>query len=298
MRIKERISRSVSNQQSFLPGTDGGAEWGGAAVDPNGVLYVNANEVAWYLSLSKSKKTTNEQQNLSAGALLYQNNCSGCHGTNQQGNPASGYPSLVNIQSRVPRSGIYQLISNGRGMMPGFANISALQKQAIVDFLFHQEKTELATAAKKDNNTNPEKGPYKFDGYNKFLDADGYPAITPPWGTLSAIDMNTGKFLWHHSLGELKELSAKGIPPTGTENYGGPVVTAGGLLFIAATKDEKLRAFDKKTGTLVWETTLPAAGYATPSTYAINGKQFIVIACGGAKLGTKAGDSYVAFSLP
>ncbi|RYZ48123.1 MAG: hypothetical protein EOP49_19475 [Sphingobacteriales bacterium] len=134
-------------------------------------------------------------------------------------------------------------------------------------------------------------------GYDKFLDNKGYPAITPPWGTLTAIDMNTGKHLWNRVLGEFKELSRKGIAPTGTENYGGPTVTAGGLLFIAATKDGMFRAFDKNTGKLLWETELPAAGYATPSTYEVNGKQYVVVACGGGKLGTKKGDSYVAFAL-
>nr|MCU0352911.1 PQQ-binding-like beta-propeller repeat protein [Cytophagales bacterium] len=137
-----------------------------------------------------------------------------------------------------------------------------------------------------------------MSGYNRFVDKDGYPAIKPPWGTLNAIDLNTGEYLWKVPFGEYKELTAKGIPLTGTENYGGPVVTAGGLLFIAATKDEKFRVFDKKTGKLLWETQLPAGGYATPSTYAVDGKQYVVIACGGGKMGTKSGDSYVAFALP
>jgi quinoprotein glucose dehydrogenase len=135
-------------------------------------------------------------------------------------------------------------------------------------------------------------------GYNKFLDKNGYPAITPPWGQLSAINLNTGEYAWKITLGEFKELTAKGIPPTGCENYGGPVITAGGVLFIAATKDGMFRAFDKKTGKLLWETKLPAAGFATPSTYQANGKQYVVIACGGTKLGTPKGDSYVAFALP
>jgi quinoprotein glucose dehydrogenase len=135
-------------------------------------------------------------------------------------------------------------------------------------------------------------------GYNRFLDAKGYPGIKPPWGTLNAVDLNTGKLLWKVTLGEFDELTKKGIPPTGTENYGGPLVTKGGLVFIAATKDEKIRAFDKDTGKILWEAKLPAAGYATPSTYSIDGKQFVVIACGGGKIGSKSGDTYVAFSLP
>ena len=135
-------------------------------------------------------------------------------------------------------------------------------------------------------------------GYNRFLDPDGYPALRPPWGQLSAIDLNTGEYLWRRPLGELPELTAQGVPPTGTENYGGPVVTAGGVLFIAATKDEKFRAFSTATGEQLWETTLPAGGYATPSTYEVDGRQYVVIACGGGKIGTKSGDAYVAFALP
>jgi len=140
--------------------------------------------------------------------------------------------------------------------------------------------------------------PYTHTGYNRFLDPDGYPAVKPPWGTLNAIDLNSGSIHWTVPLGEFPELTKRGIPQTGTENYGGPVVTAGGLLFIAATKDEKFRAFDKGTGKLLWETKLPAGGYATPCTYMVNGKQFVVIAAGGGKMGTPSGDAYIAFALP
>lgn len=285
---------SLTTPTILLPGADGGAEWGGAAVDPDGIMYVNANEMPWLFSLSR--KQNNAQTGLTQGHLLYNNTCISCHGAQLKGNPASGYPSLVNIKTRVNRKDIARLISTGRGMMPGFTAISPPQRQAIIDFLYHEEKTE-APAVLGGNKTKITGNPYKFDGYNKFLDNSGYPAINPPWGTLTAIDLNTGKHLWQKPLGELKELTAKGIPPTGTENYGGPVITSGGLLFIAATKDGMFRAFDKKNGKILWETELPAAGYATPSTYLVNGKQYVVIACGGAKLGTKKGDSYVAYAL-
>ena len=135
-------------------------------------------------------------------------------------------------------------------------------------------------------------------GYYKFLSPEDYPAIGPPWGSLTAIDLNTGEHKWKTTLGEYPGLKAKGIPPTGTENYGGSVVTAGGVLFIAAAKDGKLRAFNKYSGKLLWEYALPAPGFATPSVYSVNGKQYIVIACGGGKLGTKSGDAYLAFALP
>jgi quinoprotein glucose dehydrogenase len=139
--------------------------------------------------------------------------------------------------------------------------------------------------------------PYKLIGYIKFKTPDGKPSISPPWGTLNAIDLNTGEFVWKIPLGEEEDLKAKGIPATGTENYGGPVVTAGGLVFIGAAKDGKLRAFNKFTGKLLWQYDLPAPGFATPSMYELNGKQFLVIACGGGKLGAKSSDNYVAFSL-
>ncbi|GLU51749.1 outer membrane protein assembly factor BamB family protein [Dyadobacter frigoris] len=278
----------------ILPGFDGGAEWGGAAVDPDGIMYVNANEMPWIASLSNTPKD-DELSNLSPGQRVYTLNCAVCHSPERKGNPRSGYPSLIDIGQRRERDYVSKLITSGKGMMPGFTSITGTEKQALIAFLFGDEKVEVASESKD------KKGPfvpYKFNGYNKFLDSKGYPAISPPWGTLTAIDLNTGKHVWQKTLGEFKELTAKGIAPTGTENYGGPVITAGGLLFIAATKDGMFRAFDKKTGELLWQTELPAAGFATPSTYEVNGKQYIVVACGGTKLGTKKGDSYVAFALP
>jgi quinoprotein glucose dehydrogenase len=153
-------------------------------------------------------------------------------------------------------------------------------------------------AALADSRSRRTIAPYEFVGYERWRDSTGYPAVKPPWGTLSAIDLNTGDYSWRIPLGEHEVLTAKGVPITGTEQYGGPIVTAGGLVFIAATQDERFRAFDKSTGKLLWQMALPAAGYATPSTYAVRGKQYVVIAAGGGKLGTKSGDAYVAFTLP
>lgn len=278
----------------ILPGFDGGAEWGGAAADPQqGILYVNSNEMAWILTMKDTPKES-DLSALSPGEKVYTTYCATCHGPQRKGNAKSGYPSLVDIGSRRDRPFVNQLLTSGKGMMPGFPMLTAQEKQALVSFLFGDEKVEAASSTPATRKTFL---PYQSTGYNKFLDANGLPAITPPWGTLNAINLNTGEFLWKIPFGEVEALKAKGVPTTGTENYGGPVVTASGLLFIAATKDGKFRAFDKKTGKLLWETQLPAAGFATPSTYEVNGKQYVVIACGGTKLGTRKGNQYVAFAL-
>ena len=227
---------------------------------------------------------------------VYKITCQACHGADLTGNAKSGYPSLVGISQKRNRAFVNQIITAGKGMMPGYPTLSADKRTALVAFLFGDEKMEIgATGFSTDKKA---RLPFKSTGYNKFLDSRGLPAISPPWGSLNAIDLNSGEYLWKIPFGEVAELTAKGIPPTGCENYGGPIVTASGLLFIAATKDGKFRAFDKKTGQLLWETTLPAAGFATPSTYMVNGKQYVVIACGGTKLGTKSGNQYVAFALP
>jgi quinoprotein glucose dehydrogenase len=178
--------------------------------------------------------------------------------------------------------------------MPGFARLGEENLNAVMRFIAHGEITSV-----KKQGPSPFDMKYLSDGYNKFLDADGYPAIQPPWGTLNAINLVSGKIAWKIPFGEYPELATKGMAITGSENYGGPVVTAGGLLFIAATNfDKKFHAFDKATGKLLWETTLPAAGNATPATYEINGRQFVVIAAGGGKSKAPSGGSIVAFALP
>ncbi len=275
----------------IFPGYDGGAEWGGAAADPNdGVLYVNSNEMAWILNM---KETPKEETlaGLTLGEKTYKMVCSNCHGADRKGNPLSNYPSLIDIGKKMTPKTIQTLITNGKGMMPGLPTMGATEKQAVIDFMLGIEKKEVDA-------TSTSKEPYlrfKGTGYNKFLDSKGHPAIGPPWGTLNAIDLNTGEYLWKIPFGEHDDLKDK---TTGSENYGGPVVTASGLLFIAATKDGKFRVFNKKNGQLLWETLLPAAAFATPSTYAVNGKQYVVVACGGTKLGAKKGNQYVAFALP
>lgn len=287
----------------ILPGFDGGAEWGGPAVDPNGILYVNSNEMPWIHQMIPVRP-----RGANGGQLLYNQLCVSCHGPERKGNPAGNIPSLLGLSQRVPRAAVAKLLHDGKGMMPAFAFLPTAQRETLLDYLLEiPPTTEGAAVGGNEAGRKYEPVgddlvvsdiPYTTTGYNRFLDAEGYPAIKPPWGTLSAIDLNTGDYLWRRPLGEWPELTAAGLPPTGTENYGGPLVTAGDLVFIAATKDEKFRAFARQTGELLWEFQLPAGGYATPSTYAVGGRQYVVIAAGGGKMGTKSGDSYLAFALP
>ncbi|HEX5221329.1 MAG TPA: PQQ-binding-like beta-propeller repeat protein [Verrucomicrobiae bacterium] len=280
----------------IFPGFDGGAEWGGAAVDPKGILYVNANEMPWILTMVEAKPKDGPK--LSSGEQIYSQICAACHGANRSGDSARAFPSLENIGQKLKKPDIIQLLNTGKGMMPSVAFLSEEQKNAVAGFLLGETPATREGAAPVTTADVLINEPYSHTGYNRWLDTNGYPAVKPPWGTLNAIDLNTGEFVWRMPLGELPELTARGVPPTGAENYGGPVVTAGGLVFIGASKDEMFRAFDQKTGRILWETKLPAAGYATPATYMVNGQQFVVIACGGGKCGTKSGDAYVAFALP
>jgi quinoprotein glucose dehydrogenase len=280
----------------LFPGFDGGGEWGGPAVDPDGILYVNSTNMAWLASMSDAPKEA-DLSRMGLGQRRYTQYCLACHGPERMGLPAGGVPSLVDVGSRLRREEVFDLIASGRKMMPGFTTLSSDDRSAIVGYLFGDAQPAAAAPAPAAPEA-PPRIPYRFNGYDRWVDSRGYPAITPPWGTLSAIDLNTGDYLWKVTLGEFKELTARGVPPTGAENYGGPVATAGGLVFIAATKDGMMRAFDKRDGRILWQTALPAAAFATPSTYEVDGRQFVVVACGGTKLGTAPGDSYVAFALP
>ena len=287
---------SVGKDTVIFPGFDGGAEWGGAAADPEtGILYVNANDLAWTGALAENTPSENAKNTPKA---LYMNQCAVCHGENMAGSPPS-IPSLVGVMDRKSSTEIAATIRNGKGRMPGFSNLTDDQVAGLLSYLSNpgakqNDSKEVETPA-------PELSAikYHFTGYHKFLDPDGYPAVAPPWGTLSAINLNTGEYVWKIPLGEYPELAAKGLKNTGTENYGGPVVTAGSLVFIGATNfDKRFRAFDKTTGALLWENTLPFAGNATPITYEVHGRQFVVIAAGGGKdLKSKSGGVYVAFAL-
>ena len=377
------IPLAVGKQTVVFPGFDGGAEWGGPAIDPTtNVLYVNATEMAWTGGLVPAGHISDP------GEQLYRSQCAACHGVNRAGSPPA-FPSLVDINKRLPEPKIISAIRNGTGRMPSFPNINATGLAALLNYLggpvsatagkemastpstnaTHQpadpagqaiynsrcaachgdhmqgrppsfpmltglgarlSATQVTAMIHNGKRTMPAMpdvtGPqlnallrylgvgsaavseastegqdkYTFTGYRKFLDPDGYPAIAPPWGTLSAIDLTTGKYRWQVPLGEYPALAKQGMTNTGTENYGGPVVTAGGVLFIGATiYDRRLRAFDSATGKLLWQAELPFAGMATPSTYMIDGRQYVVIAASsGRDPKGPAGGAYVAFALP
>ncbi len=287
---------TVGRDTVVFPGFDGGAEWGGSAFDrESGILYVNANDLAWTGALAPNDVRQ-------SGRALYQRECSSCHRDNRTGSPPA-IPSLVAIDQRRTRSELTTIIQKGAGRMAGYPNLQRDAIERIIQHMITGEEVPAPAVAKPPSDVESRAAldvTYRFTGYNRFMDPDGYPAVAAPWGTLNAIDMNTGKYVWTVPLGEHPKLAAQGLTNTGSENYGGPIVTAGGLVFIGATiHDRKFRAFDKATGTLLWSTTLPFAGNATPATYEINGRQFVVIAAGGGKSPEGgSGGAYVAFALP
>ena len=278
-----------------LPGFDGGGEWGGAAVDPEtATLYVNASDVPWIAAMRETGSASASSGEPLTGVTLYAASCASCHGVDRRGRDRA--PSLIGLDTHLTVEQLEQLLAQGRGFMPSFAKLSEFEKCGIIAYLLRKPCTARPGRGMPSVQRLPP--PYVFAGYERWRDSAGLPAIKPPWGTLSAIDLNTGEYRWRIPLGEFAALTARGTSVTGTEQYGGPIVTRGGLVFIAATQDAKLRALDKSTGRVLWEAMLPAPGYATPSTYAARGKQFVVVAAGGGKLGSKSSDTYIAFSLP
>ena len=286
----------VGKDTVVFPGFDGGAEWGGPAVDPTtGIIYVNANDLPWTGALAENTPGSTPKN-------LYLTQCAVCHGETMAGSPPA-IPALAGLGDRIPAAAAVATIRNGKGRMPGFTNLDDDQLYDLVGYILSGGKEAPKKDSEKKEVVSVESAPtaikYHFTGYHRFYDRDGYPAVVPPWGTLNAINLNTGEFVWKIPLGEYPELAARGTKNTGTENYGGPLVTAGGLVFIGATNfDRQFRAFDKATGTLLWQTTLPFSGNATPATYEVDGRQFVVIAAGGGKdLKSKSGGVYVAFAL-
>jgi quinoprotein glucose dehydrogenase len=314
------VPLGLERRTVVFPGFDGGAEWGGAAVDPRrGVLYVNANDVAWTARLREGRSYR------SLGEGVYDIWCAACHGSERRGSPPA-IPSLVDVGQRLTAEQFEAVVRTGRGRMPPVAWLDAQSIAAVTRFVRegHDETSPLApiergtqaagtgtgTGGGADAGAAPDAmvhmfltvplERYRFDGYVKFLDPDGYPAVAPPWGTLSAIDLNTGEYLWRRPLGEYPELAAQGLRDTGSENYGGPILTASGLLFIGATiHDRRFRALDSRSGETLWETELPYAGTATPVTYLAGGRQYVLICTSSARdPKARQGSAYVAFALP
>ncbi len=285
----------------MFPGFDGGMEWGGGAADRDGIYYVNVNEMPWLLQMIETRHADGTE--LAAGERDYMLYCGVCHGIDLKGNEDLKFPPLLEIDKRKTRAEIEQMTRQGRGRMPSYDDMPEEKRVAILDYVLSKsapttnatDKAKKTTKAKDAANQVPV---YAFGGFRRWLDDEGYPAIKPPWGTLNAVDLNTGEIKWKVVLGEYPALTARGIPPTGTENYGGPLVTAGGLIFIGATADETFRAFNKQTGELVWKAALPFGGNASPSTYMVGGRQYVVISAGGGKSGRKRGGMLVAFALP
>jgi quinoprotein glucose dehydrogenase len=279
------VPNRVGKSTVMFPGWDGGAEWGGSAYDPNThILYINANDVGLTESLTKHEGGTR-------GKSVYQSQCAVCHGQNREGTPPTT-PALLNLQEKLSTEQISSIVEHGRGRMPGFTGLSAADRRAVAGFVLNGDSSKASGASGKVT--------YDTTGYHKFLDEEGYPAVKTPWGTFNAINLDTGEYLWKIPFGEYPELVAQGLGITGSENYGGPVVTAGGVVFIAATVvDKKIRAYDKRTGKLLWEYLLPYPANSTPAVYEIDGREYVVIASGGGRdPRIPTGGVYVAFALP
>lgn len=300
-----------------LPATVGGAEWGGAAYDPyTNILYVKSNESPEISLLQKIDRNNKNLQGLSdyeKGRKLYMTYCAGCHGVDKNGNGLQN-PSLVKISERKNKESILNKIRHGGGRMPSFADIlKETEEEAIIayldenknksasvtdDNLLEIQRNELAVKnGKKEGNTEDSATRYlNVTAYRSFKDKDGNPGIKPPWGTLNAINLNTGEYEWKIPVGNIEKLQKENDPITGSQSMTGPIVTSGGLVFLGGMRDKKLLAFDKKTGNLLWQIVLPGMATSNPSTYMCNGKQFIAVSVSGNK--ENEGGSVMSFALP
>lgn len=298
----------------MIPGTRGGSNWGGGAFDPeSGIFYVKSSDSPEIDHLQKvsAEKNFSTQSPFNQGKAIYMKHCSGCHGRDRRGNEPD-YPSLLNVKGKLAEEDALNKIKEGSGRMPAFASIIKGHEDAIIAYLFDitdsrpsRKEADLfevhtnrqsVTDNDEDEETDTASVYLNVTAFSHFNDIEGRPAIKPPWGALNAIDLNTGEYAWKVVIGNWPALQEEGAPETGREGYGGPIVTAGGLLFIGGTHDKKFRAYDKASGALLWETTLPAAANATPCTYFSNGKQYVAISVAGDK--ENPAGSIMAFALP
>lgn len=287
----------TEGKPNLFIGSRGGAEWSGAAVDvATGRLYITSNRwVSKITVLANDERPRHPRTPPTEGEKIYGRTCIACHGANREGVGVA--PPLIGLKSRSTDEAVIALMKTGRGAMPPSPPLAPAEEKALLDFLFRRDQPPPVASATQD----PNRPLYVFDGFQFLVDHEGYPGIKPPWGLLNCYDLSTGKILWRVPLGELEELTKQGVPITGSQNLGGATVTAGGLVFVAGTEDEKLRAFDVDTGKELWSAKLPFAGTAAPAVYEAGGRQFVVItATGGGRVGGKsgAGDAYVAFALP
>jgi len=283
----------TEGKPTLFTGSRGGAEWSGAAVDvPTGRLYVTSNRwVSKITVIANNERERDPRHPASAGEKVYQQHCAPCHGPARLGIGVA--PPLIGLKARLPEKDVLELIAKGRGAMLPNTLLTDREKKDLLDYLYRRNQPPSRGAG-------PDAPKYVFDGFHFLVDHEGYPGVKPPWGLLNCYDLSTGKALWRVPLGELEELTKQGVPVTGSQTLGGASVTAGGLVFVAGTEDERLRAFDADTGKELWAAKLPFAGTAAPAIYEVGGRQFVVItATGGGRVGGKSGpgDAYVAFAL-
>ena len=290
---------------SIYFGIHGGAEWTGAAADPQGHLYVTASELPWLEGVVNAGARSQAPLSPLAmeGNKVFQANCAACHGADRAGQGTA--PSLLAVGQRLNETGFRTIMKNGRNGMPPQPQLSEEQIKQLVALLL------APSAASSDGAPVVSNQPPRYadlgytrvsftaDGQPDPSGINGYPGCTPPWGTLTCIDLNTGKIAWKVPLGEYPELTAKGIPKTGTENFGGATVTAGGLVFASGTRDNQIRAFNAETGEELWKHALPLHATAPAAVYEAGGHEYVILpATGGGKLGGPVGDSWISFSLP
>ncbi len=284
-----------------MPGNNGGANFGGAAIDPtSGMLYVVSKDLPAMLKLQLAPTA---KRGPVEGREVFSENCTLCHGTNGQGNPPA-IPSLVNIGSRLDRAQVQTVIQHGQGLMPAFSHLSPAESSALLDYLFHPPGGHLAGHAPVAPTTPVDaKTAHYKSGFGFMFASSGLPVISPPWTSLTAYDLNTGVIKWKIPLGEVPELAAQGFTKTGSHfPRVAPVVTAGGLLF-AGTRDRKVRALDSATGKELWECQLDTGIEGMPAVYEIDGREYVVFCVAAQPIANIRSNapipsSYVAFALP